>query len=109
MPRGPRNSIRLRALPAAIEDETAIADDYFIIRPELGQRFLGELRAQVGKILDMPLSYPVIYGEFRATRIRKFPYRVVYLVKATEIVICAITHASRNPNALEARLDDVDE
>jgi plasmid stabilization system protein ParE len=69
-------------------------------------QFEEEFAACVDEILQRIQRYPTAYeaeGPYRRAFLRRFPYRVVYRPTATEIVVVAILHTSRDPQAWRSR------
>ena len=51
-----------------------------------------------------PKIYSIEYRETRKHLIKRFPYKIIYLVKQDKIIVLAITHGKRNPAILKARV-----
>ena len=49
-------------------------------------------------IMEFPLGFPVLYDpDSRSAKVVRFPYRVVYVVVASNIDVVAVAHAKRRP------------
>jgi hypothetical protein len=77
-------------------------------REGLGAEFLALVTETVLAIGDEPLRYPRYEGkqlkrEFRRAKVDRFPYIVVYEVRANETLIVAVAHTSREPGYWEHR------
>lgn len=59
-----------------------------------------------GDILSAPLAYQTKYSQVRIKYIRRFPYRIHYLVEADAIYIIAVFHTSKSPKNWFERLDN---
>ena len=46
----------------------------------------------------------MVHAEARAAPLRRFPYLVFYLAETSEVLVLAVLHASRHPQAWQARL-----
>jgi plasmid stabilization system protein ParE len=80
------------------EDELAEAlDHYNEITAGLGDRFLAEVREAVRLIEEFPRNSPVIDRDVRRKVIFEFPYALLYIVGAEEVVILAVAHQRRRP------------
>jgi len=76
----------------------------------LGDRFDAAVARAVQDIADRPNAWPKFpgWGRLPLVRSRKvsiFPYRVVYVVHESELVILAIAHQHRHPGYWKHRLD----
>ena len=65
----------------------------------LGDRFENEVYKHLKKIEQHPYRYPERKQFFRETKIKIFPYLVIYRIDENEkvILISSIFHTSRNP------------
>jgi plasmid stabilization system protein ParE len=67
-------------------------------------RFLLEVRAAFEAIVEAPLACPVVHGDIRRYRVLTFPtYSVFYRVLADVVVITAVFHGRRHPEAWKHR------
>jgi len=67
----------------------------------LGDRFENEVYKQLKEIELHPKRYPERKQFFRETKIKTFPYLIIYRIDEGEkvILISSIFHTSRNPEA----------
>lgn len=65
----------------------------------LGLEFARAVDAAVASALRTPLAYSRIEGEFRRVILRRFPYGVIYLPSASELLVVACFHHSRKPGS----------
>jgi toxin ParE1/3/4 len=66
--------------------------------PDLGMDFLGEIEDAFAALLRQPHGYTPLMTAGREVRryiLSRFPYAVVYEVRANELVVLAIAHARR--------------
>lgn len=68
-------------------------------RVGLGQDFLLCVEEALDKIQRNPLIYRKIHKDLRRIPIRRFPYRVFYLVQGQRIIVTAVFHARKDPNS----------
>ena len=62
-----------------------------------GARFLAALQDAVAAIAASPgIGSPDLFGT-RFVRLRKFPYRLVYIEEPTRVLILAVPHNGRRP------------
>lgn len=76
---------------------------YEQIRQGLGQDFLLCFENSLAKIKRNPMSFKVVYSGLRRIAIKRFPYRIFYLVDDSTIMITAIFHVRRNPESWQYR------
>jgi plasmid stabilization system protein ParE len=67
-------------------------------RPGLGTDFTAEVGAALDYIRQYPLASPPLQGEFRRTRVKRFPFDLIYAVEEERIVIVAVKHQRRRPD-----------
>lgn len=75
----------------------------------LGERFEASVDDIVDTVLEWPESGVVWPGwdsipVVRSRRVDDFPYRLVYLLQATELVVVALAHQKRKPGYWRDRL-----
>ncbi len=100
--------VRPRVLAEA-EAELLSATLYYEDRQRgLGQDFYERVASTMAGIAQDPLRHPVYEGKrcprsFRRAAVGRFPYFVVYDVRADETLVIAVAHASREPGYWERR------
>lgn len=67
--------------------------------PGLGLEFARAVDAAVAAVLRDLLAYPRIDREFRRVILRRFPYAVIYLPSAGEVLIVFCFHHRRQPGS----------
>ena len=72
-------------------------------RVGLGHDFLLCIEECMYKIERNPMHYKVIYKELRRIAVRRFPYRILYLVQNNSVIVTAVFHARKDPQAWESR------
>lgn len=75
-------------------------------RQGLGHDFLLQVDAGLKLIERNPKIYPPEYKETRKHVIKRFPYKVVYLVEKERIIVLAVIHGKRSPNLIKKRIDN---
>jgi plasmid stabilization system protein ParE len=63
----------------------------------LGQAFITEVERTTEEIVRYPEAGLVMRGSIRRRLIRRFPYALLYRMKATEIRILAVMNLKRRP------------
>ena len=89
--------------PAQAELDEAIAW-YADQVPGLGNAFLLETLKAIQLIELFPLAWHPLTAEVRRCRLRRFPYSVVYVQEAGELLVLAIAHQHRRPGYWRDRL-----
>jgi toxin ParE1/3/4 len=97
-------SFRFVARPEAEQDLVEARDWYEARRIGLGEEFLLAVEEVLGRVLESPESYPVVYRGVRWARLRRFPYLVYYRVKNETVEVLAVLHGSRHPRNWRSRL-----
>jgi plasmid stabilization system protein ParE len=88
------------------EVELAEAYDWYEDRVQgLGSEFLLAVDAVLQSVARNPRQYPVVYKKIHRALTRRFPYAVFFLVDRKQVVVLAVFHASRNPDAWQRRAE----
>jgi toxin ParE1/3/4 len=66
-------------------------------RSGLGSEFTAEIERALGLVAQNPQRFPIMHGDVRCVRVRRFPYSVFFRVEPSRIVVLAVFHARRNP------------
>jgi toxin ParE2 len=90
-------------VPAAAELEEAVAW-YRALAPALDQRLLAEVRAGCRLIAEHPHAWHPIESGVRRFRLRHFPYGLIYVIEAEEIIVLAVAHLHREPTYWRSRM-----
>lgn len=87
------------------EADLAEAFDYYEDQlAGLGHEFVTTLEQQLGRVVENPSQYQVLYRDVRRAVMRRFPYAVFYLVEGEAVVVLAIEHQARDPEHWKERL-----
>jgi len=71
----------------------------------LGNRFLQKLDEAFNKLQKNPQHYSKIYDPVRRILLRKFPYKILYLVADDgSVVVLAVLHVKRSKRYIKKRL-----
>lgn len=89
-------NVRLLA-PAAAELDEAVAW-YAAQAPGLERRFIDEMRRARKRIAERPHAWRPLGDGVRRFRLASFPYGLIYVVEADEIVVLAVAHLHRRPD-----------
>jgi toxin ParE1/3/4 len=98
-----------RFLPEADAEFEAAAEEYETQSPGTGRRFVLAVRDLLGRLAGQPRLFgsvgpPVRGRDVREAPVNPFDYRLVYEVRAGEILILAVAHNRRLPNYWRGRL-----
>jgi plasmid stabilization system protein ParE len=70
----------------------------------LGERFEQTFFATLDRIVPMPTAYRDQFEGFRRVILKPFQYHLYFEVEPSRIVINAVLHARRDPQAIRERL-----
>jgi len=76
-------------------------------RQGLGYDFLLQLDAGLRIIEIDPEIFPPGYKATRKHAIRRFPYKIIYLVEKERIIVLAVVHGKRDPELIRERIDGI--
>lgn len=74
-------------------------------REGLGYNFLLQVEAGLRFIERNPEVCPSEYKGARKHFIKRFPYKMIYLIEGETIIVLAVIHAKRSPNIIKKRID----
>ena len=83
--------------PEADQELQAAALWYEQRQPGLGFDFLDEFTATLNRIAREPERWPILRGENRKLNFDRFPYAIIYSVRADALFIKAVMHLHRRP------------
>ena len=84
--------------PAAAAEYDEAARRYDEVSVELGDRFVAEIEAAIGRIGQNPEWFRPLTPHVRRCLVRTFPYGVLFAVEGGRIVIVAVMHLHRQPD-----------
>ncbi len=76
-------------------------------RPGLGDDFLLQVDAGLNFIARNPTIHSVEYRGTRKHLIKRFPYKIIYLVENEQIIVLAIIHGKRSPALIKERREAI--
>jgi hypothetical protein len=88
---------RLAFSPAARDDLHAAVDWYDTQRAGLGNEFLHSVELCLSRIEQLPGSFPERRNGVRSALLRRFPYAVLFRIRADGIEVLALWHWHRAP------------
>jgi plasmid stabilization system protein ParE len=87
------------------EDEVLAARRYYArFGAALAARFLAALDEAVARVGANPAMWPADVHGTRACRLRKFPYRLVYVEEPARVLVLAVPHDGRRPGYWRRRI-----
>ena len=92
--------------PEAENDLKEIFSWYEDKRMGLGYDFLLQVDAGINFVKRNPKIHPIEYNGIRKHLIKRFPYKIIYLVKEEEIIVLAVLHAKRSFELFKSRVDN---
>lgn len=91
--------------PEAENDLAAAFLWYENKRRGLGYDFLLHVEAGLKFIERGPAIYAVGYKETRTHFIKRFPYKIFYLIEANRVIVLAVLHGKRSPQLIKKRIN----
>ncbi|MGI8635001.1 MAG: type II toxin-antitoxin system RelE/ParE family toxin [Segetibacter sp.] len=82
----------IKIRPLAYEDLDDIILWYDRQRQGLGHNFLIEFDKSVERLRVSPQAYGIIFNPVRTICLKRFPYKVLFIINSYEIIILGIVH-----------------
>ena len=95
----------IRILSCAEEEFAKAVGYYNEQRAGLGFEFAAEVEAALERISAFPDAWPLFSRRARRCIVSRFPYGVLYQVRADEVLILAIMHLRRDPKRWQERVN----
>ena len=76
-------------------------------RTGLGYDFLLQVDAGINFINRNPEIHPIEYRGARKHLIKRFPYKIIYLVEEERIIVLAVLHSKRSPDLMKKRTGNI--
>jgi len=93
--------------PEAEDDLKEAFSWYEDKRTGLGYDFLLQVDAGINFINRNPALHPIEYKGTRKHLIKRFPYKIIYLIDEEKIIILAVIHGKRNPDLIKKRIKGI--
>ena len=91
--------------PAAAREFATDFRHYENDYPGRGDRFVAAVDVVLRDIAEHPERYPLLQEpDLRSAKVKKFPYRVVYVIIGEDVDVIAVAHAMRRPGYWRRRL-----
>lgn len=95
----------IRFRPAAAREFAADYRHYENDYPGRGERFVAAVDIVLREIEAHPERYPLLQEpDIRSAKVKRFPYRAVYVIVGEDVDIIAVAHAKRRPGYWRRRL-----
>lgn len=91
--------------PEAEYDLAEAFECYEKRRKGLGYDFLLQIEASLRFIEKNPLAFPKKYEKTRQHLIRRFPYKIIYRVEDSKIVVLGVVYGGRDPRWIKKRIN----
>jgi plasmid stabilization system protein ParE len=98
---------RLIIRPEAEDDLKEAYSWYEDKRQGLGHDFLLHVAAGLNFIKRSPNIHPIEYRGTRKHLIKRFPYKIVFLVEKEKVIILAVIHSKRSPVLIKRRIGSI--
>jgi plasmid stabilization system protein ParE len=98
--------VKSRLTPEAELDLIEAIQWYDERDPEMGDDFLRRVYQRIASLEENPRLYPIIHRQMRRALVRRFPFQILYEIESEEIIIYAIYHSARDPEAWKRRKND---
>jgi plasmid stabilization system protein ParE len=66
-----------------------------------------QVDAGINFIKRNPEIHPIEYRGTRKHLIKRFPYKIIYLIEEEKIIILAVLHGKRKPDLIKKRIDGI--
>jgi len=93
--------------PEAEDDLKEAFSWYEDKRIGLGYDFMLQVDAGINYINRNPELHPIEYKGTRKHLIKRFPYKIIYLLEEEEIIILAVIHGKRSPDLIKKRIESI--
>jgi plasmid stabilization system protein ParE len=90
-------------LPGARLDFDVSFDWYAVRSTVAAERFSVAVETALSRVAGNPDQFAEIDARHRECIVRRFPFRIVFRVEASRIVVVAIAHAKRRPGYWKGR------
>ena len=98
---------RVIVRPEAEDDLMEAYSWYEDKRTGLGYDFLLQVDAGLNFIARNPTIHPIEYKGTRKHLVKRFPYKIIYLLENERITVLAVIHGKRSPDLIKKRTDTI--
>lgn len=97
-----KHNVRIR--PEAENDLKEAFSWYEDKRMGLGYDFLLQVDAGIRFVERSPEVYSSEYRGIRKHLVKRFPYKIIYLIERESIIVLAVIHGKRSPDLIRKRM-----
>ena len=72
-------------------------------RTGLGYDFLLNIQAGFEFLERSPLAFPEIYKKVRRILIKRFPYKIIYIINQSSVIVIGVIYGGRHPRHFNKR------
>jgi toxin ParE1/3/4 len=90
-------------LPEAQHDIREAALWYELREPDLGLRFVREVRSSLESIAENSCRFPTVEKDVRRALVKDFPYSIYFLTNPHDVTIIGVLHQHRRPGMWRKR------
>lgn len=98
---------RVIVRPGAEDDLKEAYSWYEDKRTGLGYEFLLQVGAGLNFIARNPTFHPIEYKGTRKYLVKRFPYKIIYLLENERITVLAVIHGRRSPDLIKMRTESI--
>ncbi len=91
-------------LPKAIDDLNASIDWCISIYRNLAEQFVLEVENAFQLISKNPFLFQTSHADYKMVNTQRFPFKIVYKVITSDIIIIAVFHHKRDPKKIIKRI-----
>jgi len=97
--------VKVRILSCAEREFAEAVDFYNAERPGLGYELAQEVQRTLDRISAFPEAWPLFSERIRRCIVRRFPYGMLYQIRADCVLVVALLHMKRSPKTWQERAD----
>jgi plasmid stabilization system protein ParE len=95
--------VKLRFHDEATAELEEALDWYAVRSPDAQRAFAMAIDHSLASLLAGPLRFAQVMPGFRAVRVEKFPYQLIYRVTGEVAIVVAVAHLKRQPGYWKRR------
>ena len=98
--------MRVRFLSIASRELSEAFDYYHALQPSLGLKFLAEVENAIQRMKAFPNGWRILSRKTRRCRTKSFPYGLIYEIRRDHLLVIAVMHLQRHPEAWRKNVAD---
>ena len=96
--------MNIRIISCAEQELVDAVDHYNEQCSGLGFEFAAEVKNTLSRIVSFPKAWPLFSERTRRCMTSRFPFGILYQIRADHILVIAIMHLKRDPKKWQERL-----